>query len=218
MPVDGGATLLWHDITDLVRDEETLKRNEQRLALAADGANDGWWEWDLRSRQCYFSARWRALVGLTGEGGAGKPEEWLSRVHRADAASLRAELEAFLSGKTAQLSHEHRLRHEDGTYRWFHCRGAAAPGADDRATRIAGSLTAAGRRARVSGPAAEGHRLPRSADRPGQSHGVRRRAGPLPGRVEASIRPAIASRCSISISIASRWSTTASATSSATSC
>ena len=62
VPVDGGATLLWHDITDLAREEETLKRNEQRLALAADGANDGLWEWDLRTRQCYFSGRWRTMV------------------------------------------------------------------------------------------------------------------------------------------------------------
>jgi diguanylate cyclase (GGDEF)-like protein/PAS domain S-box-containing protein len=144
LPVEVGATLLWHDVTDLVRDEEALRRNEQRLALAADGSTDGWWEWDLRSRQCYFSSRWRALVGLGGEGGAGKPEDWLSRVHRADASSLRAALEAFLSGKTPHLSHEHRLRHEDGSYRWFHCRGAAARGPDDRATRIAGSLTARG--------------------------------------------------------------------------
>ena len=144
VPVDGGATLLWHDITDLAREEETLKRNEQRLALAADGANDGLWEWDLRTRQCYFSGRWRTMVGLSADGGAGRPEDWLSRVHRTDAPSLRSELEAFLSGKTAELSHEHRLRHEDGTYRWYHCRGAAARGADDRALRIAGSLTARG--------------------------------------------------------------------------
>ena len=144
VPVDGGATLLWHDITDLAREEETLKRNEQRLALAADGANDGLWEWDLRTRQCYFSGRWRTMVGLSADGGAGRPEDWLSRVHRTDAPSLRSELEAFLSGKTAELSHEHRLRHEDGTYRWYLCRGAAARGADDRALRIAGSLTARG--------------------------------------------------------------------------
>ena len=144
IPVDGGATLLWHDITDLAREEESLKRNEQRLALAADGANDGWWEWDLKTRQCYFSGRWRAMVGLPAEGGAGRAEDWLSRVHRADAASLRSELEAFLSGTTPHLSHEHRLRHEDGSYRWYHCRGAAARGADDRAVRIAGSLTARG--------------------------------------------------------------------------
>jgi diguanylate cyclase (GGDEF)-like protein len=144
VPVEGGAALLWHDITELTREEEALKRSEQRLALAADGGNDGWWEWDLRTRQCYFSSRWRALVGLPGEGGAGRPEDWLGRVHRADASSLRTALEAFLSGRTPHLSHEHRLRHEDGTYRWFHCRGAAARSGDDRAVRIAGSLTARG--------------------------------------------------------------------------
>ena len=39
------------------------------------------------------------------------------------------------------LQHEHRIRHEDGTYRRFLCRGVAARGAGRRPARIAGSLT-----------------------------------------------------------------------------
>ena len=41
----------------------------------------------------------------------------------------------------SHFQHEHRIRHEDGTYRWFSCRGVAARGAKQRASRIAGSLT-----------------------------------------------------------------------------
>jgi PAS domain S-box-containing protein len=39
-PVAGGATLLWLDVTDRARAEHALKRSEERLALAAEGAKD----------------------------------------------------------------------------------------------------------------------------------------------------------------------------------
>jgi PAS domain-containing protein len=41
VPVEGGAALLWHDITELTREEEALKRSEQRLALAPTAATTG---------------------------------------------------------------------------------------------------------------------------------------------------------------------------------
>ncbi len=53
----------------------------------------------------------------------------------------RTALEAHLSGKTDHFQHEHRIRHEDGTYRRFLCRGVAVRGAGRRPARIAGSLT-----------------------------------------------------------------------------
>ena len=140
LPVVGGLTLLWHDVTERTRAEYALKRSEERLALAAEGANDGLWEWDLRSQEFYFSARWRAMIGLPEVAGIGRPEEWLDRVHADDIASLRAALEAHFFGTTDHVEHEHRIRHEDGTYRRFMCHGVAALGAGRRPARIAGSL------------------------------------------------------------------------------
>ena len=37
VPVADGVTLLWHDVTERIRAEHSLKRSEERLALAADG-------------------------------------------------------------------------------------------------------------------------------------------------------------------------------------
>jgi diguanylate cyclase (GGDEF)-like protein/PAS domain S-box-containing protein len=141
LPVTNGIALLWQDVTERTRIEQALKRNEERLALAAEGANDGWWEWDLRSKELFCSARWRELVGLAAAGGIGRPEDWLDRVHPDDVAPLKDALKAHLSGKTPDLKHEHRLRHEDGTYRWFLCRGVAGRTAGRTPTRLAGSLT-----------------------------------------------------------------------------
>ena len=141
LPVVGGATLLWRDVTERTRAEEALKRSEERLALAAEGANDGLWEWDLRTQEFYVSSRWRAMIGLPEPDGIGRPEEWMDRVHAEDIGPLKESLEAHLSGKTDQFQHEHRIRHEDGTYRRFLCRGVAVRGAGRRPARIAGSLT-----------------------------------------------------------------------------
>jgi len=139
LSVDDGVSLLWQDVTVQSRDEQTLKRNEERLALAAQGANDGLWEWDLRSGEFYVSGRWRALLGLPSEWAIARAEEWINRVHDDDIVALREALEAHVSGKTDHFQLEHRIRHEDGTYRRFLCRGIAIRGIDR--PRIAGSLT-----------------------------------------------------------------------------
>jgi diguanylate cyclase (GGDEF)-like protein/PAS domain S-box-containing protein len=141
LPVAGGVTLLWHDITERTHAEQALKRNEERLALAAEGSNDGLWEWDLRTQALYVSARWKAMIGLSASDSIDRPDKWLSRVHADDVAPLEQALNAHISGTTKHFQHEHRIRHEDGTYRRFLCRGVAARSAGQQATRIAGSLT-----------------------------------------------------------------------------
>jgi diguanylate cyclase (GGDEF)-like protein/PAS domain S-box-containing protein len=141
LPVSDAVTLLWHDVTERVQAEQTLKRNEERLTLAAEGANDGLWEWDLRTQAFYVSGRWKAMIGLPAEASVGRAEQWLSRVHAEDAAALKEALNAHLAGTTDHFEHEHRIRHEDGTYRRFRSRGVAARGANQKAARIAGSLT-----------------------------------------------------------------------------
>ena len=141
LPVRDGLTLLWTDLTAQTQGDQSVKRNEERLALAAEGANDGWWEWDLRAKEFYFSARWREISGIPGDAGIGRPEEWLDRVHPEDAGALKEALKAHLSGSTPHFEHEHRLKQEDGTYRTFLCRGIAGRGTGRGVSRIAGSLT-----------------------------------------------------------------------------
>jgi diguanylate cyclase (GGDEF)-like protein/PAS domain S-box-containing protein len=140
-PLADGVTVLWQDVTDRRRAEQTAKRSEERFALAAEGANDGLWEWDLRSQEFYVSGRWRAMIGLDASATIARADEWIGRVHDEDIVALKEALEAYASGKTAHFQFEHRIRHENGTYRRFQCRGVAVRGADQRPTRIAGSLT-----------------------------------------------------------------------------
>lgn len=110
--------------------------------LAASGANDGIWDWDLRAGAIYYSSRWLQILGYGPAELACSPEEWFSRVHPEDLPALREELDqALAAGGPAEFMHEHRIRHRDGSYRWVLCRASIQRNASGTATRIAGSQT-----------------------------------------------------------------------------
>src|SRR2546423_11746949 len=66
------------------RAQEALRESEQRYALAAQGANDGLWDWDLLSDSVYYSPRWKSMLGFQEHEIGENPEEWLGRIHDAD--------------------------------------------------------------------------------------------------------------------------------------
>ena len=149
VPVRVGVALLCSDITEHTQAEQALKRSEERLALTAAGSNDGLWEWNLRSQELYVSSRWQAIVGLSVHNGSARSADWFERVHPEDIAPLKAAIETHIAGETDCLENEHRIRQEDGSYKWVLCRGVAARIAGKRPARLAGSLTDATERIAV---------------------------------------------------------------------
>ncbi len=133
-----GAT---QDVTEQILAQRALRESEERYALAARGANDGLWDWNLRTNAIYFSPRWLDMIGCALELSEGAPHEWLSRVHPDDRAALDATLEAHLSGQTSHFESEYRLRHDSGEWKWMLGRGLAVRDGSGQATRIAGSQT-----------------------------------------------------------------------------
>ena len=62
-------------------------------------------------------------------------------MHPDDRDRLSGEVARHLSGDSANLEVEHRIRHADGTWRWVLLRGTAVRDAQGKATRMAGSQT-----------------------------------------------------------------------------
>jgi diguanylate cyclase (GGDEF)-like protein/PAS domain S-box-containing protein len=123
------------------RAQEALRESEERYALAAQGANDGVWDWNLLTNQMYFSPRWKSMLGYQENEIGDKLEEWLDRVHDSDRQRVKNELAAHREGLTSHFESEHRVLSRDGTFRWMLSRGLAVRDASGNATRMAGSQT-----------------------------------------------------------------------------
>ncbi|HYG90718.1 MAG TPA: response regulator [Azospirillum sp.] len=123
-----------------IQAEDALRASEERYALAARGANDGLWDWDLIEGGIYLSQRWKDIVGHGGDIGT-DPEEWFDRVHPEDKEEVHAAIAMHIAGLSPNLAIEHRLRHRDGSWRWVLARGMAVRNIHGRPTRMAGSLT-----------------------------------------------------------------------------
>ncbi len=130
------------DVTERRRADEAIRESEERYALAAEGATDGLWDWDVRAGTIYFSPRWRAQIGLAiSDAPERDPKRWLLRVHHDDRDRLNSALKLHLSARTPHFECEYRALHEDGTYRWMLARGQAVRDERGLATRLAGSQT-----------------------------------------------------------------------------
>jgi diguanylate cyclase (GGDEF)-like protein/PAS domain S-box-containing protein len=123
------------------RMERKLKESEERYMLATRGANDGLWDWDLRTHQMYVSPRWKAMLGYDNDEVGQHPREWFSRLHLADSSRVKRQLAAHVKGQTAQFESEYRILCKDGSYRWMLTRGLALRDSCGKAYRIAGSQT-----------------------------------------------------------------------------
>ena len=83
--------------------EKSLRISEERYALAARGANDGLWDWDLITSRFYTSPRWHQMLGIAAEEARGVPEDWFDRTNVDDVTTLRAALDAHLGGQAAHF-------------------------------------------------------------------------------------------------------------------
>jgi len=123
------------------RAQEGLRESEERYALAARGANDGLWDWNVQSNVVYFSPRWKSMLGYEESEVGDQPQEWFDRVHDADRERVNEEVAAHQKGLVPQFESEHRVLHKDGTFRWMLCRGLAVQNGSGKTLRMVGWQT-----------------------------------------------------------------------------
>ena len=129
------------EIAERVTAETSLRQSEERYSLAAQGANDGLWDWDLNTDHIYYSPRWKTMLGYNEDEIKDDLQEWFQRIHPQDLVEVQLALSAHLEGLSDHFEHEFRIKHSDGTYRWVLTRGLAVRDNNGAAYRMAGSQT-----------------------------------------------------------------------------
>ena len=134
---------------ELQRQNRLLQDRETRLELVLKGANDGWWDWDLRTGERYNSERGWTMLGYAEHETPDRPADWESLIHPDDRAPVAASFQAAIRGRDTHYQAEFRIRHKDGHYLPVLSRGHILRDANGRAVRLSGTNTDLSERQRI---------------------------------------------------------------------
>lgn len=116
-------------------------REAGRHTLALAGARAYVWDWQPDDGELYVSPEISRALSQPlhlQEGVAG--EAFLEIMHPSDRSAYMATVEQGAASGRAPIERKFRLRHGDGSYRWFELRARAIPGRGTRAGRCIGTL------------------------------------------------------------------------------
>lgn len=116
-----------------------VRRLKQQLDLVLSTSGDVFWELDVRTGVL-------ARQGIQRLAGASAPDhvplaKWREEaVHPDDVERLRRLVERHVNGETEAFESEHRIRHEDGSWRWVRARGKVTDrDASGKAAKLSGT-------------------------------------------------------------------------------
>jgi PAS domain S-box-containing protein len=128
------------EITSLKQTQEALRISEERWRLATSAALDAIWEWDAASNMTTLSERWFSLLGETPQSLTISRSDWANRLHPDDYERVIKCVENHLTNKTPKYHSEYRLRHQDGSYKWFASQAIAQWDEQGNPIRMVGSI------------------------------------------------------------------------------
>lgn len=126
-------------ITALFLQPTIISELQQRLDLTYAAANQGLWDWDVRSNELIWSDRFIRMVGLDPELFTPTLDTFLERLHPDDRDRVQQALSAHISeGRPYDIAY--RLKHEAGHYIHVHAFGQAVWDPQGKPVRMVGSV------------------------------------------------------------------------------
>ena len=120
-----------------IHDQRVLDELQQRNELIAATANDGIWDFDGQTKRISLSRRWKTMLGYNSD-----EEEvlldWYNLVHPNDMARVQSKMREHLEGKTPYFESIHRMKHQNGDWRWMSSRAKAVIDTNGRLLRLLG--------------------------------------------------------------------------------
>ena len=98
--------------------QEALRKSEERLELALNGAQLGLWDYNLQTGDAFISPQRAAMLGYSTEELDPHFSSWGKLVHPDDIKRVTKAFNAHVQGQTPIYECEHRLRNKDGEYVW----------------------------------------------------------------------------------------------------
>jgi PAS domain S-box-containing protein len=122
--------------------DAALMESEKRLTRVLQGSMDGFWDWDMKTREVRHSDRWAEMLGYRPDEIEQHVRSWKSLVHPDDLPRVMIVFKEHLTGRRSQYQIEYRMRCKSGEWRWILDRGKVVEWDENgEAFRMSGTAT-----------------------------------------------------------------------------
>jgi len=129
---------LRQEIAERQQVEVALRQSEERLRLALEAAQMGFWDWDLLTNKVAWSRNHELLFGIAPGTFSGTFEAFLEQVHPQDRKSVTEVVTRCLEARTDYMD-EFRVVWPDGSIHWIEAKGQFFYDANGQAVRMIGA-------------------------------------------------------------------------------
>lgn len=134
------GTLRFRAVTLAHRMTNELRESREQLALALEGSELAFFDWNVITGEIELSSRWAEMLGQPPGLTTTTIQDLSAIVHPDDAPRLQRMLGAALRGESALYEVEHRVRERRGDWIWILSRAkVTARDAEGRALRVTGT-------------------------------------------------------------------------------
>lgn len=127
------------DITEKLKAQEALKKNEERLQTALEGTSDGLIDWEVGNDEIYLSPRFFTMLGYESSDFTHKISSLKQLLHPDDRKLLIEQLQRCYSGRKEVIDIEYRLLCKNGNYSFILGRGKILYNETGEPSRIVGT-------------------------------------------------------------------------------
>ena len=107
------------DITQQNKAERALENSEKQLRFVLEGAELGFWDWDMTAGTVSRNERWATMLGYSHEDIQQSTYQWTDLIHPDDRTRAWDSINAVLEGRSSRHRLEYRMLSKDGSIIWI---------------------------------------------------------------------------------------------------
>jgi PAS domain S-box-containing protein len=135
---------------DLLRYVRTLDTTTERFHMATAAGGIGVWDWNPKSGDLFIHEQLKKALGYEDREIANHVDAWMQHYHPGDRERVLRIGRACARGEADGFEDEHRMRHADGSMRWFLSRGALVRDKAGQPARVIGTCIDVTERRRIA--------------------------------------------------------------------
>jgi len=113
---------LRQQLDEISRSELAIRELHERLELALDAGEHGFWDWNLQTNEVYFSPGYYRMLGYEPDEFPAGYQSWLDLLHPEDREQVVPRITEYIH-EMQPYQEDFRLRCKDGTWKWISGRG-----------------------------------------------------------------------------------------------